>query len=109
LSALVSEGHKRGLSYNDIARLSSLTAARRFGLHHKGDIAEGLDADIALVDPSETWVVRAQESESQQGYTPLEGQELGARVKTTFLRGNRIFDNNEILGEPTGQYLKRPC
>ena len=109
LSALASEGHKRGLSYNDIARLSSLTAARRFGLNRKGDIAEGLDADIALVDPSETWVIRAEESESQQGYTPLEGQELGARVKTTFLRGNRIFDNNEILGEPAGQYLKRPC
>jgi allantoinase len=109
LSAFVSEGHKRGLSYNDIARLSSLTAARRFGLHQKGDIAVGLDADIALVDPAETWVVRAEDSESQQGHTPFEGQELGARVKTTFLRGNRIFDNNEVLGEPAGRYLKRPC
>jgi len=108
LSAFASEGHKRGLSYNDIARMSSLTAARRFGLHRKGDIVEGLDADVALVDPNETWTVHAADSESQQGHTPFEGQELNARVKTTFLRGQRIFDNNEVLGEPTGQYLRRP-
>lgn len=108
LSAFVSEGQKRGLSFNDIARMTSLAAARRFGLHQKGDIQEGLDADLALVDPAETWVVRGAESESQQGYTPFEGQELGARVKTTFLRGNRIYDNNEVIGEPGGRYLRRP-
>ncbi|HJP38903.1 MAG TPA: dihydroorotase family protein [Gammaproteobacteria bacterium] len=108
LSAFASEGHKRGMSYNDIAKMSSLTAARRFGLHSKGDIAEGLDGDVVLVDPNETWTVRAADSESQQGHTPFEGQELKARVKTTFLRGQRVFDNNEILGEPTGQYLHRP-
>ena len=108
LSAFVSEGHKRGMSYNDIAKMSSLTAARRFGLHSKGDIAEGLDGDVVLVDPNETWTVHAADSESQQGHTPFEGQELNARVKTTFLRGQRIFDNNEVLGEPTGQYLRRP-
>ncbi len=108
LSAFASEGHKRGMSYNDIAKMSSLTAARRFGLHSKGDIAEGLDADVVLVDPNETWTVCAADSESQQGHTPFEGQELNARVKTTFLRGQRIFDNNEVLGEPAGQYLRRP-
>jgi len=108
LSAFAGEGHRRGMSYNDIARMSSLTAARRFGLHRKGDIAEGLDGDVVLVDPNETWTVHAADSESQQGHTPFEGQELTARVKTTFLRGRRIFDNNEILGEATGQYLRRP-
>jgi len=108
LSAFAGEAHKRGLSYNDIARMSSLAAARRFGLHRKGDIADGLDADVVLVDPNETWTVRAADSESQQGHTPFEGQELNARVKTTFLRGQRIFDNNEVLGKPTGQYLRRP-
>jgi allantoinase len=108
LSAFASEGHKRGLSYNDIAKMSSLTAARRFGLYSKGDIVEGLDADVVLVDPNETWTVHAADSESQQGHTPFEGQELSARVKTTFLRGQRIFDNNEVLGEPKGQYLRRP-
>lgn len=108
LSALVSEGRKRGLSYNRMAELTSFNPARRFGLNQKGDLAEGLDADVVLVDSSQTWMVRAEESESHQGYTPFEGQELGARVKTTFLRGRRIFDNGQVLGEPRGRYLRRP-
>jgi allantoinase len=109
LSALVSEGQKRGLSYNRMAELTSYNPARRFGLNCKGDIAQGLDADIALVDPDETWMVRSNESESQQGYTPFEGLELGARLKTTFLRGRRVYDNGKVIGEPTGRFLRRPC
>src|SRR2546429_10019513 len=80
LPALGSEGSQRGLSYNRMARLASWNPARRFGLNSKGDIAEGLDADLALVDPRESWTVRARESASTQGYTPFEGIELGARV-----------------------------
>ena len=109
LSALVSEGQKRGLSYNRIAELTSYNPARRFGLSCKGDISEGLDADIALVDPDETWMIHSDESESQQGYTPFEGFELGARVKTTFLRGRRVYGNGEVIGEPAGRFLRRPC
>lgn len=108
LAALVSEGRKRGLTYNHMAALTSYNPAGRFGLHSKGDIAEGLDADLALLDPNETWTVRAADSESQQGYTPFEGQELSGRVKTTFLRGQRIYDNGQVIGKPLGRYLSRP-
>jgi allantoinase len=108
LSALVSEGTKRGLSFNRMAELTSLNPARRYGLRSKGDIAEGLDADVVLVDPDDTWTVKAEESESGQGYTPFEGQELSAKVTTTFLRGHRIYDNHQVIGQPNGKYLKRP-
>jgi len=109
LAALATEGRRRGLTYNDMARLTSYTAARRFGLDSKGDIAPGLDADLAILDPNETWTVRSAHSESQQGYTPFEGMELTAAVKTTFLRGTRVFDDGKIVGKPTGRYLSRPC
>ena len=108
LAALVSEGRKRGLTYNHMARLTSLNPARRFGLASKGDIAPGLDADLAILDPNETWTVRAAESESQQGYTPFEGMELSGRVKTTFLRGQRVYDGGKVVGKPVGRYLSRP-
>jgi allantoinase len=108
MSALVSEGSKRGLSFNKMAELTSYNPARRYGLHGKGDIDVGLDADLVLVDPNETWTIKSSESESGQGYTPFEGTELRARATTTFLRGDRIFDDHQVLGEPTGKYLKRP-
>lgn len=108
LPALVSEGVRRGLSLNRIACLASFNPARRFGLNSKGDIAEGLDADLALVDPNEAWTIQAADSESAQGYTPFEGLELSARVKATFLRGELACENGNVLGKPRGRYLHRP-
>ena len=108
LPALVSEGSRRGLSYNRIAALTSANPASRFGANAKGDIAEGLDADVALVDPRESWTVRAAGSESTQGYTPFEGLELSARVKATFLRGQLVCENGNVLGPARGRYLHRP-
>ncbi len=108
LPALVSEGTRRGLSLNRIASLTSFAPAQRFGLNAKGDIAVGLDADLALVDPNETWTVRARDSASTQGYTPFEGINLSARVKATFLRGELVCENGNVLGPARGRYLHRP-
>jgi len=52
--------------------------------------------------------VRAKDSESTQGYTPFEGLELGARVKATFLRGELVCEDGNVLGKPRGNYLFRP-
>ena len=67
LSGVISEGSKRGLSYNRMAELLSWTPSRRFGLLNKGDIAPGYDADIVLVDPHESFTVRAAEFEFRAG------------------------------------------
>ncbi len=107
LAGILSEGTKRGLSPNRVAQLVSWNASRRFGLLNKGDIAEGFDADLVLFDPNESWTIRAEDSFSAQGYTPFEGLEVRGKVKTTFVRGHRVFDNNEIVGQMQGQYIHR--
>lgn len=108
LSGVMSEGTKRGMTYPHMAELLCGNPARRYGLTHKGDIAEGFDADLVLVDPDESFVVRAAASESQQGYTPFEGQELAGRVKTTLLRGEVVYDGVNVVGPARGRYLRRP-
>lgn len=107
LSGLISEGRKRGLSFNRIAELVSRNPATRFGVPGKGGIEVGLDADLVLVDPDETFTVSAGESESAQGYTPFEGMELTGRVKSTWLRGRKIWDGARVIGPPEGRYLRR--
>ena len=91
-----------------MVELLSWKPAQRFGLLNKGDLAPGFDADIVLIDPEESFVVRAAESESEQGYSPFEGQELTGRVKSTFLRGSLIYHAGKIVGPARGQYLRRP-
>src|SRR5690554_7282592 len=52
---------------------------------------------------SETFTVRAAESESQQGYTPFEGQELTGKVQSTFVRGTRVYHNGEFTSAPRSE------
>lgn len=108
LSGVFSEGTRRGLTPNRIAALLSRNPAARYGLHRKGDIAPGYDADLVLFDPAARFTVRAADSPSGQGYTPFEGLELVGRVNETWLRGERVYDRGKIVGLPRGLYLPRP-
>jgi allantoinase len=108
LAGVLSEGTRRGLTPNRVAELVSWNPSRRFGLLNKGDIAPGFDADIALVDPETVWTVKAEESESAQGYSPMEGIELRGKVKHTFVRGSQVLEDGAVVGAPVGKYLARP-
>jgi len=108
LPGLVTEGSRRGLPPGEIARLTAWNPAERFGLRTKGALGVGFDADIALVDPDTTWTVRAADSESTQEYTPFEGFAMTAAVTDTFVRGHRVLEAGKVVGEPVGQYLRRP-
>jgi allantoinase len=107
LPGVISEGRKRGLSRSRIAQLTSKNPADRYGLKNKGSLSVGFDADIALVDENQNYVVRANESESAQEYTPFEGFTLTAKVTDTFMRGHHILENGHIVGSPHGKYQYR--
>ena len=108
LSGVFSEGSKRGLALHRVAELLAFNPAQRYGLLHKGDLAVGFDADLALLDPGRRFTVRAAESPSAQGYTPFEGQELTGQVTATFLRGALAWENGRAVGPARGRYLARP-
>jgi allantoinase len=91
-----------------MAELVCWNPAKRYGLRTKGDLAPGCDADIVLVDPAKSFTIHAAESESQQGYTPFEGLEMSAQVTHTFLRGQLIYADGNVVGPARGQYLHRP-
>ncbi|MGW0791696.1 dihydroorotase [Streptomyces sp. NPDC002911] len=108
LPGLVGAAPAHGLPLQRVAELTAWAPARRFGLRTKGRIAEGFDADLALVDPVRSWTVDAADSESAQEYTPLQGLEIGASVESTFLRGRQIYADRKVTPGPRGRYLHRP-
>ena len=109
LAGMVTEGTKRGLPFGRIAELTATNPARRYGLGgSKGSLELGKDADIALLDTTTTWTVRAQDSVSTQEYTPFEGAELTAKVTDTFVRGHHVMANGIVSDQPIGKYLSRP-
>ena len=73
--------------------------ARRFGLLGKGDVAPGYDADLALLDPDASFTVRAADSPSGQGYTPVRGPGAdGQGHRDLPARGALVYEHGKMSG-----------
>lgn len=102
----VSEGR---LSLERFVDVISTGPARILGLYpRKGQIAEGSDADIVIIDPNERWTVRVEDLHGASDYSPWEGWELQGRVRTTILRGQILVDELNYVGErAAGKFVER--
>jgi len=91
---LYSEGFRAGkLGLEAFLRATSGGAAARFGLSGgKGAIAVGKDADLVLVDPVGSYVVRGDELLSKGSITPFEGMRLRGSIRLTMVRGRAVWD-----------------
>ncbi len=107
---LISEGaHRRGLPISRVVELVSTNPARAFGLYtRKGTLALGSDADIAVVDPHLSQVVTPELLHSAQDHTPFAGRQVTGWPVATFLRGRRVFEDGEVVGDPHGEFVPRP-
>jgi dihydropyrimidinase/allantoinase len=107
---LLSEGvHRRGLSLERIADLASVAPARAFGCFpRKGSIAVGADADLVLVDLERERVVTPELLHSAQDHTPFAGVALKGWPVRTLVRGTTAYEDGEVIGTPTGRFLRRP-
>ncbi len=102
---------ERNFSLTDLAAWMCENPAKLAGINHlKGRIAPGLDADLIIFDPEESWTVRASALHHRHKLTPYDGMSLRGVVKRTILRGRTIYDAslpNPFPLDPIGQWIKR--
>lgn len=98
---------KRGLSPRKLARLLCENPARRFRLYpRKGRIALNADADLAILDPKVSWVVRGGKMHSSAKWSPYEGMTVQGKVTQTFLRGKVVYDGDRVTALPgNGRFI----
>lgn len=73
----------------------SLAPARIVGLKDKGEVAEGKDADLVLLDPKREWVVSKEDTVSRSKNSPFMGRKLTGRVTTTICGGKLVYSEKE--------------
>ena len=101
------ESKRRGFSLDNLARWLCSAPAKLVGLEgRKGLIAEGYDADLVIWNPEKQFRVEANGLQHRHKLTPYQDRVLDGVVEKTFLRGRKIYDNGEFIGEPRGLLLQ---
>ncbi|MDF2937650.1 MAG: allantoinase [Paenibacillaceae bacterium] len=109
LELLLGEGHvRRGLPLPLLCRALATNPAERFGLYsRKGEIALGMDADLALVEFA-PYLLEKKQLFDRHKQNPYTGRTMECRVLQTMLRGKVIYDQKlEFCGAPQGLQLRK--
>jgi allantoinase len=89
-----------------VAALTSTNIARRFRLDGKGDVDEGFDADLWLVDLDHVGVVHREDLLYRNPFSVHEGQAIRGRTVRTIVRGRTVFAGGRVIGEPAGRFIR---
>ena len=109
LAVLLEQGYRRrGLPLERIASLVAGEPARRFRIPDRGRIVPGAGADLALVDLSESFTLKAEDLLQRHALSPYLGTSFRGVVKRTIRRGETIFMEGKITVEGGGK-LVRPA
>jgi len=90
-----------------IAQVTSQNLARIFGFPQKGGLLVGKDADIVVIDTEHPWHVQQADLFTKNRWSIYEGMELFGKPVATFLRGQLVYRDGQIIGEPQGQHVVR--
>ena len=90
-----------------IAQLGSTNVAQIFGLADKGSLTPGKDADIVVLDPDHPWVITDDALYTKCGWSLAVGETVLAKPMYTYLRGELVQHDGQIIGKPKGRQVRR--
>lgn len=94
------------LNLQQFVQLTAAGPAQLFGLKDKGQLRVGADADIAFLDPNQSYTLRPEDLYYKNPISAYVGRQINCRVTRTLLRGKTIFELGKGFDEqPTGQFL----
>ena len=97
---------KRGMSLTQFVALNSRNSAERFDLKGKGSIRLGYDADLAFIKPNAPYVLKAEDLEYRNKFSPYVGRTIGCQVVRTLLRGEEIYSKeNGVTKDFKGKFI----
>jgi dihydroorotase len=82
------------------------TPARLFQIDRRGFIRENYYADLVLIDPNISWVVKPENILYKCGWSPFEGEGFSHQVTHTFINGELTYANGRINESVRGRRVK---
>jgi allantoinase len=108
LAVVWTEAKARGATLVDVTDWMARTPARLVGLSgRKGEFALGADADVCVFDDEAPFAVGPTEIHHRHATTPYAQKVLTGRVRATYLRGQKIYEDGRFLDSRAGRWVKR--
>ena len=76
-----------------------------YHIKQRGFIRPGYQADLVLVRPNSPFTVNNEILQSKCGWSPLEGHQFNWQVTRTFVNGNQVYSDGNIIDNYKGQPL----
>ena len=97
---------QRGFSLIEISRLMSFETADFAGLSKiKGQIVPGRHADFCVFDDNANYKITTEMIKHKHKITPYVGKQVTGKVLQTYLRGELVYCDDEMVDLPQGQPL----
>lgn len=106
LPLMLTQMHAGKCTLKDILRWMCSGPAEAYRILNKGQIAEGWDADLTLVDLDHPKPVRNQDLFTKCRWSPYAGQNLYGWPLYTVVGGRIVFEHDRIRPGVTGQALE---
>ncbi len=107
LALLLTEVNRGRISLSTLVALCSENVAKIYRLYpRKGSLQVGSDADMVVVDLKKRTTLKP--GYSKCGWSVYEGKEVQGVPVMTFVRGEQVMENGEILVEPGFGRFVRP-
>ncbi|MEK7672474.1 MAG: dihydroorotase [Patescibacteria group bacterium] len=106
LPCLLNAVDAEGLTIEEVVRFCCEKPAEIFGLRGKGRIEEGFDADLVVVDMELSREVKRENLFTKCGWSPYEKSVFKGWPVMTFVGGELVFKDGEIVGEAVGQEVQ---
>jgi dihydroorotase (multifunctional complex type) len=108
LPLLLTEVNRGRLSIADVARLMAEKPAEIFKLKSRGYLKEGNNADLTVVDLKRKYKIEASKFHSKAKYSPFDQWTVEGKPVKTFVNGQLIMDNGEIVAKAgSGKIIRR--
>jgi len=107
LPLLLKEVNEGKLSIHDLVRLTAEKPAELFHLHGFGLLGEGFKANITVVDMRRQGKIDASKFYSKAKYSPFDGWQTGGVLVKTFVNGQLVMDEGEVISEAKAGVILR--
>ena len=89
--------HDGVLSLEEIVTKTAHNVAQRFGVVERGFLREGYQADLVLVDTSDSTEITRDAVLSKCGWSPFEGRTFRSRIVSTIVNGELSWHEGKII------------